>query len=596
MATIVDDELARLAALHRTGLLDTDPEPAFDAIARLASDVAGVPIALVSLVDFDRQWFKARVGLDVGETPSDIAFCRHAVDAPDHPLVVPDTHLDSRFAANPLVTGDPGIRFYAGFPIRDRDGHALGTLCVIDREPRRMSGQQMSRLDALATLVQELISLRRTTVRVADLGARAIVFERGFDASGVGQQLVAPDGMILRTNTAFAGMLGLTVDEVVGRHWWELAHPDDARPDAALEKSIAAGEVNAHRSVARYLHADGSTVWAIVNVVPVFLDATERVNFVQITNITDTVEAQERASWALAELRASERRLASLLDPAPDPVLRISSSGAIEAMNPAAERLLRVSARACLGASALRLPVEREVRRTMARAIVEAFESAAPTAVEQLWCAPRGQEAGWFKVRVVPVPDERGAVSSVFVSVVDVTEAVHRERQLTDVSRLDPLTGALNRSVLPDRLDGALGDVAQRRSVGVAVVMVDVDRFKAINDEFGHAAGDRALCTVVDALHRVVRSSDTVARLGGDEFVIVLSNISDVAMRSRFIPRFEAALGSLRVEHEGAEFEVHASAGIAWSDDDTSGPVLLAAADAELLSAKRAGRNRVVVA
>lgn len=131
----IDDEAARLEALRRTGLLDSDPEPAFDDLVSWACDHFRVPIALVSLLDADRQWFKARHGLPVQETPRDIAFCRFTIRQ-SLPMVVENAALDPRFQDNPLVLGEPHIRFYAGAPIINRDGLALGSVCLIDTRPR----------------------------------------------------------------------------------------------------------------------------------------------------------------------------------------------------------------------------------------------------------------------------------------------------------------------------------------------------------------------------------------------------------------------------------------------------------------------------
>ena len=135
-----DNEDSRLLALRSYVVLDTEPEPAFDALARIAARVLGVPIALVSLVDADRQWFKARYGLDVRETSRDISFCGHVV-ANDERLVVPDAQVDSRFVDNPLVVGEPRVRFYAGVPLRAPQGEVLGTLCAIDHAPRQPSDE-----------------------------------------------------------------------------------------------------------------------------------------------------------------------------------------------------------------------------------------------------------------------------------------------------------------------------------------------------------------------------------------------------------------------------------------------------------------------
>jgi len=157
---VSDDERARLAAVGASGLVDTDEEARFDRIARLATMVTGSPIALISLLTSTRQWFKARVGLEPRETPRDWAFCSHAV-LQDELFVVEDAFGDDRFRENPLVTGDPKIRFYAGVPLRDRAGHPLGTLCVIDREPRRLRTSEVQGLLDLAAIAAAEIQSSR---------------------------------------------------------------------------------------------------------------------------------------------------------------------------------------------------------------------------------------------------------------------------------------------------------------------------------------------------------------------------------------------------------------------------------------------------
>lgn len=161
-------ETARLAALQAQQLLDSLPEQMFDDIVKVASSVCGTPIALISLVDRDRQWFKAKVGLSASETPRDQAFCAHAILEPGRPLVVPDATQDPRFAENPLVTGSPDIRLYAGAPIVSHSGHALGTVCVIDRQPRQLEPAQIEALEALSRQVSNLIEYRRITRNSVD--------------------------------------------------------------------------------------------------------------------------------------------------------------------------------------------------------------------------------------------------------------------------------------------------------------------------------------------------------------------------------------------------------------------------------------------
>jgi anti-sigma regulatory factor (Ser/Thr protein kinase) len=157
------DERARLESLQSYRILDTDPEQAFDDIVLLASQVCGTPISLISLVDENRQWFKARVGTSLSETSRSISFCSHAIQEAGI-LVIPDATKDARFRDNPLVVGDPHFRFYAGAPLITREGHALGTLCLVDHVPRTITEEQARALDALRRQAEAQLELRRNLI------------------------------------------------------------------------------------------------------------------------------------------------------------------------------------------------------------------------------------------------------------------------------------------------------------------------------------------------------------------------------------------------------------------------------------------------
>jgi anti-sigma regulatory factor (Ser/Thr protein kinase) len=159
------DEAARMAALRKYRILDTDPERAFDDVTMLASLICGTPIALISLIDADRQWFKSRIGISVAETSRSVSFCTHAIKQREL-YVVPDASVNEIFRDNPFVAGENGIRFYAGAPLVTPSGHALGTLCVLDRVPRTLTTEQIEALQALRRQVEAQLELRANLVEL----------------------------------------------------------------------------------------------------------------------------------------------------------------------------------------------------------------------------------------------------------------------------------------------------------------------------------------------------------------------------------------------------------------------------------------------
>ncbi len=158
-APLPENEAARLEALRQLKILDTEPEAAFDDLTRLAAYICKTPIALITLLGSDRQWFKSRVEVTPAESSRDVSFCAHAILQPG-PFVVPDALDDERFRTNPFVTSEPNIRFYAGSPLTTDEGFKLGTLCVIDRTPRELSQGQIAALRTLSQQVMTLLEMR----------------------------------------------------------------------------------------------------------------------------------------------------------------------------------------------------------------------------------------------------------------------------------------------------------------------------------------------------------------------------------------------------------------------------------------------------
>ena len=178
-APISEDESARLEALTKYDLLDTLPEDIYDDVTQLASEICRTPIALISLVAGDRQWFKSKQGLVSDETAREQSFCAHAILNPDEIFIVPDARVDERFSDNPVTTGPPGVVFYAGVPLVNPEGYPLGTLCVIDNRPRTLTENQLLSLKGLARLVNTHFELRKTKKELETTQARLTIADSG---------------------------------------------------------------------------------------------------------------------------------------------------------------------------------------------------------------------------------------------------------------------------------------------------------------------------------------------------------------------------------------------------------------------------------
>jgi GAF domain-containing protein len=169
----LQNEESRLAALQLYQILDTGEEQVYDDLTKIAAYIADTPMALISIVDRDRQWFKSRVGIDIAETKREYSFCAHAIKTPRMPFLVRDAKRDDRFASNPLVTGDPNIRFYFGAPLLMGDKNALGSLCVLDTKPRELSLRQIEALTALSRQVVLMLEIRKNVVALGAVAAEA---------------------------------------------------------------------------------------------------------------------------------------------------------------------------------------------------------------------------------------------------------------------------------------------------------------------------------------------------------------------------------------------------------------------------------------
>lgn len=316
-----NEEAARLRSLHALDLLDTPREREFDDLVQLAAAICGSPIGMISLVDEDRQWFKASLGFDLAETPREVAFCHHAIQQPGL-MLVEDATLDPRFSDNPMVTGEAGWRFYAGMPIASPEGQALGTLCVLDRIPRTLTPEQKAALRILAVEVNARIELRsqrralEEALRSAQIAReRAEALEQRFrtfmDCGPFLAYMKDADGRMLYYNGLLARTFNASQEELLNKLDHELwpPHLADAYREHDLEV-LTTGELRITNE--QTVNRDGTTCsWRSYKFPCIDGGTKTLVGGISI-EVTDELHREAELKRYQAELEAANRRLSEL--------------------------------------------------------------------------------------------------------------------------------------------------------------------------------------------------------------------------------------------------------------------------------------------
>lgn len=605
-------EVSRILQLHALGLLDSPPEPVFDRVTRLLARSLDVPIALVSLVDAHRQWFKSSVGVAVQQTPREIAFCDHAIRGRDT-LVVEDARQDPRFAGNPLVTGAPNIRFYAGVPLCTRSGHALGTLCAIDDRPRQLSAEQRLILEDLAQILASEIQMReaallgRAGAEQADraLGRSEARFQAVFEGVGSGLAIVAPDGRWLSVNRAMAAILGYSREELAHLTFQDVTVPEDLDADLALLEQLVAGQIDRYELEKRYLRKDGRAIWAHLTVTK-HLDAQGRLDYflAVVEDIgqrkaaeqalgTLTQELEDRVSQRTLDLRKREAELAAVLEYTDDAYVCTDDRGTITAWNRKAEDTFGWTRAEALGAAMHEMIIPPELRAAhqagMARFQATGEAKVLNRRIELPALCKDGRVIP-VEVHISAVPVEGRMLFNAFLHEISARKREEERREAEAL--LDPLTGLPNRRALLERLPPAVARVTDS-GAGLALMFLDLDGFKPVNDAYGHDIGDRLLQDIAQRLRGVLRAGDAVFRLAGDEFTVLLEGL-DTPSSAEAVARKLLVAVNQPVAIEAHRVTVAASIGLALClPGDPRGPEqLLKDADQAMYAAKKAGRNR----
>jgi len=366
-AEIPVDEVQRLRALREYRVLDTPAEQAFDDLVTLAAHICHAPIALVSLVDEDRQWFKARIGVEASQTSRDIAFCSHTILNRDELFVVSDAHDDQRFCSNPMVTGAQGIRFYAGAPLVNSDGHAVGALCVKDIVPRELDAAQRQALKALGRQAIALLELRRAAIERRQLDERYRLVMESVPNAIIGADR---EGRIVLVNAEAERLFGYLRAELVGqpveclvppqlraehaRRWTHLLADPAGRTEAVCRETLA-------------LHKDGRSLPVELGLT--LLETPEQ-TFV-LESITDVAERKAVES----QLRSVQLLHQAIVDNAGCAIISTDAEGVITSFNPAAERMFGHAAGDVIGAQTVEIlhSVDEETDDTAASGPLRGF-------------------------------------------------------------------------------------------------------------------------------------------------------------------------------------------------------------------------------
>lgn len=627
-------EAGRLKLLHALEVLDTATEPVFDRLTRLLAATLEMPIALISLIDSDRQWFKSKVGLDIRQTPRDISFCTIAIEQ-EQTMVIPDALNDPRFSSNPLVLSNPNIRFYAGAPIRSIEGYALGTLCAIDNKARTLTDEARQVLEDFAGLVSRefqmreaaLLSRSHITQSAAAFAASEARLKTAFALAPTGIAAVAGNGRFLSVNSAFCSIVGYDADELMSLTFQDITHPEDLDSDLNLLRQLTNGEIDRYQLEKRYRHKDGTSVWVDLHVAKLLsVNGDLEYYIATVQNIqrrketeaslmalrhsleqrveertAELLRANEMLSHTMVqrlqadrELRQREAELSAVLEYASDAYVSIDQSGAVRAWNRMAETTFGWSRDEALGQSFEKLVIPATLHGGQLVGWREYLATGDDRAMRQrLEISALCRDGTVFpvEVRISPVEIDGQRFFSVFLH--DITERRAMAERREKEALTDTLTGLPNRRSLLEGLPSAMAR-ARRTGVPLAVLFLDLDGFKAVNDTFGHEVGDGLLQAVAERLKTCLRETDAVFRLAGDEFTAVVEGQFGGTGDAERLAQKLIHLISEPVLIGSATVQVGVSIGIALygRDDPRTATQLLREADSRMYEAKQAGKGR----
>lgn len=607
LARLLESE--RLEAVHRYAILDTPREEPFDRITRLAAKIFDVPVAIISIVDRERAWFKSSFGV-VGaeELPRKDSLCRYVIEG-NCAHIVEDAAQEPRARRRAEVTGSLALRFYVGVPLITSSRRTVGVLSVGDYVARKADPRKVEMLSDLASMVIDELELRsaarqvllETSLREEAQKQMAVatataMLEKSLRAGeehfrlmvdGVADHaifMLDATGHVMSWNPGAELFKGYRSEEILGQHFSVFYPPEEiAAGRPARELLIAAAEGRIEDEGWR-VRRDGTRFWANVVITEIRNpDGTLR-GFSKITR-----DLTERRATDLA-LRVAEERLRCSFDEAQIGMQIMDLDGRYVRVNDAFCALVGYTHEQLAGLSQGNITHPDDIAAGTAELNHLLEGDATPRKREQRYLQAGGG-AVWAAVYVTLIRDVDGRPLHFIAQVQDITERRRYESQLEHMVDHDPLTGLLNRRTFQRELEG---HVARSTLYGVTgdVLMLDLDNFKYFNDTFGHSAGDQLIVRIAQGLRTRLRQSDVLARLGGDEFAVLLPRGTRKAAQATA----EALLQVVRDQGAptiGAKKWITASIGIAhFADGNLSAEEILVNADLAMYDAKEAGRDR----
>ncbi len=491
-------EAERLAALERLQIMDSPAEKDFDDITLIASQICDTPIALVSLVDQSRQWFKSKKGLTAEQTPRDLAFCAHAILGSE-PLVVPDASDDERFADNPLVTGGPKVVFYAGAPLLSPDGLPIGTLCVIDTKPRNLSEAQISALRALSTHISRLLELRVLLDQQKEHAKQLELKKTAIENLSEGVVLQGTDFRIVEFNAAALEVLGLSADQLTGKSSMDpswRAVKSDGTPFPGLEHPAVVALLTGkpQRLVTMGVHRPNAELrWLEINSTPIFGPDGGKPLWA-VTSFRDITETR-KAKLTLQKAEANHRRI---LDGMPSMIAQWSRDLINIGTNNACDIYFGKSPSQIRGQSLISLLGEDTYRKNIP--YIEKVLRGEPQTFERMLPTKGGVE---IPVMVNYLPEtENGAVTGFIAIITDISEIkkLEFERQM--------MAAQLVESAKMSTLGEMAGGVAHEINTPLAVIITKTSML--VEDL---QSGDAKLSDVIPELEKIGLTAERIAKI-----------------------------------------------------------------------------------